>query len=157
MSLSPGTKLGQYEIRALLGVGGMGEVYCALDTVLKREVALKLLPENYARDPDRLARFRREAELLASLNHPNIAAIYGVYSEGDRNCLVMELVEGETLAEMIRDSRLALRVPLVPQDRGATREPGAGINPSPDRKGGVPINAFFLIPPHSHRPRLIQS
>ena len=102
MALAAGTKLGQYEVLAQIGSGGMGEVYRALDTVLKREVALKLLPEIYARDPDRLARFRREAELLASLNHPNIAAIYGVYSEGSRNCLVMELVEGETLAEQVR-------------------------------------------------------
>src|SRR3990167_7906159 len=102
MALAAGTKLGQYEVLAQIGSGGMGEVYRALDTVLKREVARKLLPEIYARDPDRLARFRREAELLASLNHPNIAAIYGVYSEGSRNCLVMELVEGETLAEQVR-------------------------------------------------------
>jgi serine/threonine-protein kinase len=102
MSLTPGTKLGQYEIRELIGKGGMGEVYRAHDHKLKRDVALKLLPEQFARSPERLARFRREAELLASLNHPNIAAIYGVEDEGDKHCLVMELVLGETLAERLQ-------------------------------------------------------
>src|SRR6202165_5118749 len=93
MPLQPGDKLGPYEILALIGKGGMGEVYRARDTKLKRDVALKVLPESFARDPDRMARFQREAEMLAALNHPNIAAIYGL--EG--NALVMELVEGETL------------------------------------------------------------
>jgi len=112
MPVAAGTILGQYEVLGLIGKGGMGEVYRARDTVLKREVALKLLPENYARDPERLARFRREAELLASLNHTNIAAIYGVYSEGDRNCLVMEMVEGETLAEQVRRGPVELEEAL---------------------------------------------
>ncbi len=93
MPCSPGDKLGQYEILAQIGAGGMGVVYRAKDTKLKREVALKVLPEAFARDPGRMARFQREAEVLASLNHPNIAQIYGL--EG--NALVMELVEGETL------------------------------------------------------------
>jgi serine/threonine protein kinase len=75
-----GTKLGPYEIRALLGAGGMGEVYRAYDTKLKRDVALKVLPETFTRDSERLARFQREAEVLASLNHPNIAQIYGRYT-----------------------------------------------------------------------------
>jgi len=105
MTLAAGTRLGKFEIRGLLGKGGMGEVYRATDTSLKRDVALKLLPENYARDPERLGRFRREAELLAALNHPNIAAIYGVDHEGDRHYLVMELVEGETLADRLHLSR----------------------------------------------------
>jgi serine/threonine-protein kinase len=87
-----GTKVGPYEILAPIGAGGMGEVYRARDTKLKRDVALKVLPETFARDPERMARFQREAEVLASLNHPNIAHIYGV-----ENCsLVMELVEGES-------------------------------------------------------------
>src|SRR5215472_16809779 len=90
--MTPGTKFGSYEIVALIGAGGMGEVYRARDTRLKRDVALKVLPEVYARDPDRMARFQREAEVLASLNHPNIAHIYGV----EERALVMELVEGET-------------------------------------------------------------
>jgi serine/threonine-protein kinase len=90
MPLSPGDKLGPYEILAPIGAGGMGEVYRARDSKLKRDVALKVLPESFARDPERMARFQREAEVLASLNHPNIAAIYGV----EERALVMELVEG---------------------------------------------------------------
>src|ERR1700736_2393526 len=90
MPLSVGTKLGPYEILAPIGAGGMGEVYRARDTKLKRDVAIKVLPEAFARDPERMARFQREAEVLASLNHPNIAAIYGV----EDRALVMELVEG---------------------------------------------------------------
>src|SRR6202051_1287161 len=93
MPLSTGTRLGSYEILAPLGAGGMGEVYRAKDTKLKREVALKVLSDAFARDPERMARFQREAEVLAALNHPQIAAIYGL--EG--NALVMELVEGENL------------------------------------------------------------
>jgi serine/threonine protein kinase len=89
MPLPIGTKLGPYEILAPIGAGGMGEVYRAKDTKLKRDVALKVLPEAFARDPERMARFQREAEVLASLNHPNIAAIYGV----EDRALVMEMVE----------------------------------------------------------------
>ena len=92
----PGTKLGQHEVLALIGAGGMGEVYRAHDTKLGRDVALKLLPESYARDPDRLARFKREAKLLASLNHPNIATIYGLEEANGAHFLVMEMVEGAT-------------------------------------------------------------
>src|SRR5437667_9181665 len=93
MPLHAGDKLGPYEILAPLGAGGMGEVYRARDTKLDREVAIKILPEALARDPARLARFEREAKVLAALNHPNIAAIYGV----EERALVMELVQGETL------------------------------------------------------------
>src|ERR1700681_4297265 len=93
MPLSVGDKLGPYEILAPIGKGGMGEVYRARDTKLKRDVALKVLPEAFARDPERLARFEREAEVLASLNHPNIATIYGVVED---RALVMELVEGDS-------------------------------------------------------------
>jgi Tol biopolymer transport system component len=96
MPLSAGDKFGPYEILALLGKGGMGEVYRARDTKLKRDVALKVLPEAFARNPERMARFQREAEVLASLNHPNIAAIYGVEDHAGYNALVMELVEGES-------------------------------------------------------------
>jgi serine/threonine protein kinase len=92
MAVAAGAKLGPYEILAPIGAGGMGEVYRARDTKLKRDVALKVLPETFARDPDRMARFQREAEVLASLNHPNIAQIYGV----EDRALVMELVEGES-------------------------------------------------------------
>ena len=92
MAVAAGAKLGPYEILALIGAGGMGEVYRARDAKLKRDVAPKVLPEAFARDPERLARFQREAEVLASLNHPNIAHIYGV----EERALVMELVEGES-------------------------------------------------------------
>src|SRR5712692_2032190 len=92
MPLSAGTRLGPYEILASIGAGGMGEVYRARDTKLKRDVALKVLPEAFARDPERMARFQREAEVLASLNHPNIAQIYRV----EDRALVMEMVEGES-------------------------------------------------------------
>ncbi|MGC1107879.1 MAG: protein kinase, partial [Candidatus Acidiferrales bacterium] len=92
MRTTSGTKLGPYEIVAPLGAGGMGEVYRARDTKLGREVALKVLPEAFACDAERMARFRREAQVLASLNHPNIAAIYGFEDSGSMHALVMELV-----------------------------------------------------------------
>src|ERR1700688_3680877 len=92
MSLGAGDRIGPYEILAPIGAGGMGEVYRARDTKLKREVAIKVLPETFARDPERMSRFQREAEVVASPNHPNIAAIYGA-----EDCaLVMELVEAES-------------------------------------------------------------
>ena len=99
--ISPGTKLGPYEVLAAIGAGGMGEVYRARDSRLNRDVALKVLPEAFARDAQRMARFEREAKLLASLNHPNIAAIYGLEESGAIRALVMELVEGPTLADRI--------------------------------------------------------
>jgi serine/threonine protein kinase len=92
-----GRQFGPYQIVSPLGAGGMGEVYRAHDSKLGRDVAIKMLPAEFAGDPDRLARFRREARTLASLNHPNIAAIYGLEESGDADCLVLELVEGETL------------------------------------------------------------
>ncbi len=101
MTLTPGTQLGPYEITARIGVGGMGEVYRATDTNLKRSVAIKVLPEPVAADRERLARFQREAEVLASLNHANIAAIYGLERSDGATALVMELVEGPTLADRI--------------------------------------------------------
>src|SRR6202140_1334944 len=97
MALTSSTKLGPYQIVAPLGAGGMGEVYRARDNKLGRDVAIKTLPDEFARDPERLARLRREARTLASLNHPNIAVIYGLEESGDVDCLVLELVEGETL------------------------------------------------------------
>ena len=101
MSLSPGARLGPYDVTAQIGVGGMGEVYRATDTNLKRAVAIKVLPESVAGDAERLARFQREAEVLASLNHPNIASIYGLERAGGTTALVLELVEGPTLADRI--------------------------------------------------------
>ncbi len=109
MTLAPGSRLGAYEVRALIGSGGMGEVYRARDSRLQRDVAIKVLPDLFAQDPDRLARFQREAHVLASLNHPNIAAIYGIEesdpptSSGQAGvrALVLELVEGPTLADRL--------------------------------------------------------
>ena len=104
MALTAGTRLGPYEITAQIGVGGMGEVYRATDTNLGRQVAIKVLPEALAR-PERLARFEREAKTLASLNHPNIAQIYGLEKADGSRALVMELVEGQTLADRIGEAR----------------------------------------------------
>src|SRR5579875_18654 len=105
MSLVTGTKLGPFEVASPLGAGGMGEVYRARDTRLNRDVALKVLPETFANDPQRMARFEREAQVLASLNHPNIAAIYGLEESGSTRALVMELIEGQTLAQRIAAAR----------------------------------------------------
>src|SRR5215472_10097208 len=91
MALNPGTHIGSYEIAVLIGAGGMGEVYRARDLKLKREVAIKVLPDLLAGDPERLARFQREAELLATLNHPNIAAIYGLEESERGRAIVLEL------------------------------------------------------------------
>ncbi len=101
MSLRTGSRLGPYEVVSLIGVGGMGEVYRARDTKLKRDVALKVLPEAFLTDHDRLARFQQEAEVLASLNHSHIASIYGVHEADGTQALVLELVDGETLADRI--------------------------------------------------------
>ena len=108
MALTPGTRLGPYEVLALIGVGGMGEVYKATDTNLKRAVAIKVLPASVAGDAERLARFQREAEVLAALNHPNIAAIYGLERSGATTALVMELVEGPTLADRIAQGAIPI-------------------------------------------------
>src|SRR6476660_6570961 len=101
MGLTTGSRLGPYEILSALGAGGMGEVYRARDTKLNRDVALKILPDSFAHDADRLARFQREAQVLAALNHPHIAAIYGLEDADGVKALVMELVEGEDLAQRI--------------------------------------------------------
>ncbi len=105
MALSAGTHLGPYEILSPLGAGGMGEVYLAKDSKLDRQVAIKVLPESMTRDVERVARFEREAKLLASLNHPNIAAIYGFEEHrldtGVTHFIVMEHVEGETLSQLL--------------------------------------------------------
>src|SRR5580692_1550009 len=102
MALASGTKLGSYEVVAQIGAGGMGEVYQAHDTKLGRDVAVKVLPEAFAHDPELLFRFQREAKMLASLNHPNIATIHGFEQSNGTSFLVMELVPGETLHERIR-------------------------------------------------------
>ena len=108
MSLSPGVRLGPYEITALIGEGGMGKVWRARHTALNRDDALKVLPDAFASDPDRLARFQREAQVLASLNHPNIAHVYGLEHADGVQALVMELVEGPTLADRIAQGPISI-------------------------------------------------
>ena len=110
MSLESGSRLGPYEILAPLGAGGMGEVFRARDSKLGRDVALKILPTSFVQDPERVARFQREAQILASLNHPHIAAIYGLDESGGTSVLVLELVEGETLADKLRGAPRGLPV-----------------------------------------------
>jgi len=117
MSLAPGARIGPYEIAGALGAGGMGEVYRARDAKLNRDIALKVLPELFALDPDRLARFKREAQVLASLNHPNIAAIYGFEESHPLQALVLELVDGPTLADRIAQGPIPIdeAVPIARQ------------------------------------------
>ncbi len=120
-------RLGPYEILSAIGAGGMGEVYRARDTKLGREVALKVLPEGFAADPERMGRFEREAKVLASLNHPNIAAIHGFDESGDVRALVMEFVEGQTLAERI------------------TGLAGTGSKPAHTNDSGIPLDEALPI------------
>jgi serine/threonine protein kinase len=113
MAIQPGNRLGPYEILAAIGAGGMGEVYRAGDAKLGRDVALKVLPEAFARDAERMARFQREAKVLASLSHPNIAPIYGLEDSSSTHALVMELVEGPTLADCIHSGRIPIDEALL--------------------------------------------
>ena len=108
MAFQVGARLGHYDVTALIGEGGMGQVYRATDTQLGRDVALKILPDAFPADPDRLARFQREAQVLASLNHPNIAQIHGIEKNDDTQALVLELVEGPTLADRIAKGPIPL-------------------------------------------------
>jgi hypothetical protein len=108
MAITPGTRIGAYEVTTQLGEGGMGVVFRARDTRLLRDVAVKLLPDDFIDDPDRLSRLQREAQLLASLNHPNIAQVYGLERLGNTGCIIMELVEGDTLAERLKNGPLPL-------------------------------------------------
>src|SRR5437879_9887168 len=112
MAITIGQRLGTCWITALLGKGGMGEVYRARDAKLKREVAINILPEEFSRDRDRVSRFQREAEVLASLNHANIAAIYDLQETDGAQFLVLELVEGETLADRIAGGRIPVEETL---------------------------------------------
>lgn len=126
MSLDTGSRLGTYEIIGLLGAGGMGEVYRATDTKLNRQVAIKVLPEVYASDPDRVARFHREAQAVAALNHTNIAAIYDLAESGATKFLVLELIEGDTLADRIR------RGPVPVEEALAIVKQRVGFRDQPD-------------------------
>src|SRR5688572_4391235 len=108
MAVTQGTRIGVYEVTSQLGEGGMGVVFRAKDTKLLRDVALKVLPDHFADDPDRLGRLQREAQVLASLNHPNIAQIYGLEQASSSGCIVMELVEGETLSDRLQNGPIPL-------------------------------------------------
>ena len=126
-----GTTISHYKVIEKIGQGGMGEVYRATDTNLSRDVAIKVLPEQFTKDPQRLARFEREAKLLASLNHPNIAAIYGFEEADDVRFLAMELVEGETLQERVAKGPVPVKEALevcrqIAQGVEAAHEKGAG-------------------------------
>jgi eukaryotic-like serine/threonine-protein kinase len=142
MSIAPGTRLGHYEVVACVGVGGMGEVYRARDTRLGREVALKILPEVFAGDHDRLARFEREARTLASLNHPNVAQIHGVEESGLVRALVLEFVEGRTLQEILSGtghSALGIRGP------SSSRRTRDKSGPVPSAQCQVPLGEALPI------------
>lgn len=140
MTLSPGTRLGPYQIVSPLGAGGMGEVYRARDSNLDRDVALKIVPESFAHDPDRLTRFEREAKTLAALNHPHIAQIYGLEQSSIGSALVMELVDGEDLAARIARAPIPIddALPIARQiaealdDRSRARRPDEGVADAPD-------------------------
>ena len=155
MTLAAGTKLGPYEIVAPLGAGGMGEVYRARDARLSREVAIKVLPESLVRDTERLTRFRREAQVLASLNHPHIAAIYGLEEQDGREALILELVEGETLAERIARGALPIDEALeiarqiaraleAAHEKGIVHRDLKPANVKLDRAGQVKVLDFGL-------------
>jgi len=137
LTLTPGTRLGPYEIVAAIGAGGMGEVYRARDAKLNRDVALKIVSGAFIADPDRLARFRREAQVLASLNHPNIAAIYGFEDSGATHALVLELVEGPTLADRIAEGPIAL-VDAIPIAKQLTRRRSPATQPRWARSSAPP-------------------
>jgi serine/threonine-protein kinase len=113
MPIKLGTRIGPYEVISPLGEGGMGVVFRAHDTKLQRDVALKLLPDHFANDANRLLRFQREAQVLASLNHPNIAQIYGLEESNNTRCIVMELVAGETLQERLKRGPIPVDEALV--------------------------------------------
>src|SRR3954452_4972067 len=153
--LASGTRIGSYEIIDAIVAGGMGEVYSARETKLRREIAIKILPEMFASDAGRVARFQREAELLATLNHPHIAAIYGTDDSSGVHRLVLELVEGQTLAERVErgalplDDALAIARQLVDaleaaHDRGIVHRDliPASIKVTPD--GSVKVLDFGL-------------
>src|SRR5687767_16031113 len=110
MSIGPGARLGPYEVAAQIGSGGMGEVYRARDTKLDRDVAIKVLPSLFVADAERAARFEREARTLAALNHPNIGGIYGLEESNGAMALILELVEGPTLAERVAQSALPVEI-----------------------------------------------
>jgi len=163
MAISPGTRFGPYEIVDAIGAGGMGEVYRATDTKLDREVAIKTLPSALAGDADRLARFEREAKLLATLNHPNIAVIYGLEESEGTQCIAMELIDGATLEEKLKDGPLpvedALRLALqiaqaleAAHDRGVVHRDLKPANVMVTSDGLVKVLDFGLAKAFSEDP-----
>ena len=159
MPLQPGTSLGPYSVTAKIGEDGMGEVWQARDTTLDRDVALKVLPEAFTSDPDRLARFEREAKVLASLNHPNIGSIYGLEKAEGIRALVLELVEGPTLADRIKQGPIHIdeALPIAKQIR-RSGWPAAPAGPGSRRgqagRGGRESPAAPRDPVHSRQRRL---
>jgi eukaryotic-like serine/threonine-protein kinase len=158
MTLASGSKFGTYNIGESIGVGGMGEVFRATDTKLERQVAIKVLPESFAEDADRIARFEREAKTLASLNHPNIAQIHDLEKQGDTTAIVMELVEGSTLAERIEEGPIpaeeALRIAKqlidgleAAHDRGIVHRDLKPANIKVKEDGSVKILDFGIAKP----------
>ena len=155
MAVNSGTRIGPYEVVGTLGAGGMGEVYRARDAKLGRDVALKLLPAAFAGDPERLARFHREAQVLASLNHPHIAQIYGFEDSGSIHALVIELVDGPTLADLIAAGpvdvidalRIARQIALALEaahERGITHRDLKPSNVKVGADGSVKVLDFGL-------------
>ena len=138
--MDSGAKLGHYEALSLLGKGGMGEVWRARDTKLGRDVAIKTLPEEFAKDADRLTRFEREAKLLASLNHPNIAAIYGLEESNGTRFLVLGLVDGDTLADRLKRGAIPVEdsLKLALQIAEALKAASARGRPSNPSAAGCP-------------------
>src|SRR5437867_6635107 len=158
MTFSAGSRIGPYEIKAPLGEGGMGVVFRAHDTVLHRDGAVKVIPDHFVNDADRLARFEREAQVLASLNHPNIAQIYGAEITGATRCIVMELIEGETLAERIQRGPLPTEEALniaksicealeAAHERGITHRDLKPANVKITPEGSVKVLDFGLAKP----------
>jgi eukaryotic-like serine/threonine-protein kinase len=137
VGLTPGARIGPYEVTALIGEGGMGEVYRATDTNLKRAVAINVLPAPVSGDADRLARFRREAEVLAALNDPHIAHIYGLEESEGVTALVMELVEGETLADHIARG-------MIPVDEALpiAKQIAEALDAAHDSRAARPVTCF---------------
>ena len=140
MPLSPGTTLGPYAVIVKLGAGDMGEVYRACDTKLDRDVALKVLPEAFTADQDRLARFEREATVLASLNHPNVGHIYGLEEAERTKALILELIEGPTLADRIADGPISIDDTTLMSTFTRSLMSTAGSGRSPRRVDGFPCD-----------------
>ena len=134
MALAPGARIGIYEITAPIGEGGMGAVYRARDTRLGRDVALKVLPDSFSNDADRVARFTREAQVLASLDHPNIATIYGLEQAGTNQIIVIEIVEGATPEARLEHGPLAIGGPISGRSGACSTSASLGAAPSRDRR-----------------------